>query len=313
LPGPRLASLNDRFIDPPFIKFKHPGHGLLNIHCRLTHDYKEVDLWFQFHHIPVDGVPMQEMLNKLKVDWGTVSGLKFPRINQESEIILELCSTEKEKRAVYQAKRFVDYRPFLEVRKKLNEEHSKEAGFSITTVGMLLWGLSHHKSLCNRKFMVAVEMPAGKGRNQERSPNLLIIRPNFYFDAENPREGFMKFQHIVVERIQATRARRSETHELMESYALAPPFIYRLGQKMFPKSFSEFVGTVGITMIRDSDYFTAPVSDINTDGFLAFGNFSVPTECGGRAGVVTIRGTKSQVHNYLSAVSDVVSNFAKYC
>jgi len=99
----------------------------------------------------------------------------------------------------------------------------------------------------------------------------------------------------------------------MESYALTTPFLYKLIQKLFPRSFSEFVGTIGITMIRDSDHFTTPLSDINPDGFLAFGNFSVPTEDGGRAGVVTARGTKTQVENYLAAVKDVAADFYKYC
>ncbi len=313
LPGPDEASLNSRFIDPPFIKLKHPGHGLLNIHARFTHDFNEADLWFQFHHVPVDGVPMQEILNELKKSWGTSSELKFPSIQESPTIVSELCSTEKEKKAIYQAKQFIDFGPFLDIRKKLNAEHSKETGFSITAVGMLMWGLTHHEFLYGRKFMFTVEMPALTGRNQERSPGLVIIRPSLYFNKANPRKGFLRFQKILDERIEATRQRRSESYELMESYALTTPFLYKLIQKLFPRSFSEFVGTIGITMIRDSDHFTTPLSDINPDGFLAFGNFSVPTEDGGRAGVVTARGTKTQVENYLAAVKDVAADFYKYC
>ena len=36
---------------------KHPGFGLLNIKCRFIGDLSECDMWVQYHHVPVDGLP----------------------------------------------------------------------------------------------------------------------------------------------------------------------------------------------------------------------------------------------------------------
>ena len=70
-----------RLATPKLNKRKHPGTGLMNIVCRFTHDYKESDLWFQHHHVPVDGMPMQEMLEKLKAEWGQVAPISVSRFD----------------------------------------------------------------------------------------------------------------------------------------------------------------------------------------------------------------------------------------
>ncbi|MDD5727704.1 MAG: alpha/beta hydrolase, partial [Victivallales bacterium] len=70
----RLATPNTRYR-------RHPGFGLLNIFCRFTANLAEADLWFQYHHVPVDGMPMQEMLEELKKEWGSCGQIKYPALS----------------------------------------------------------------------------------------------------------------------------------------------------------------------------------------------------------------------------------------
>ncbi|NJL19261.1 MAG: hypothetical protein HC901_02975, partial [Bdellovibrionaceae bacterium] len=58
-----------RFECPDLLRRKHPGLGILNICCRVTADLREADLWVQASHIPIDGVPLQEILDDLKSQW----------------------------------------------------------------------------------------------------------------------------------------------------------------------------------------------------------------------------------------------------
>jgi hypothetical protein len=75
----------ERFQCPDWVQRKHPGLGILNICCRVTADLREADLWFQVSHIPIDGVPMQEILDDLKFQWKTAGPLVFPAIHDAAE------------------------------------------------------------------------------------------------------------------------------------------------------------------------------------------------------------------------------------
>jgi len=69
------------------------------------------------------------------------------------------------------------------------------------------------------------------------------------------------------------------------------------------------LGSVVITMIKDADFFIAPFSDMMLDGFIAFGNYSIPTEDQEVAGLVSAKSTKDKVTQYLAAVTQVVRDF----
>ena len=73
--------LKERLATPNTQGRRHPGFGLLNIFCRFTNNLGEADLWFQYHHVPVDGMPMQEMLDELKKEWGTCGRIKYPALS----------------------------------------------------------------------------------------------------------------------------------------------------------------------------------------------------------------------------------------
>lgn len=303
----------ERFQEPHFIKRKHPGLGLLNILCRLRADFDEADLWIQFHHIPVDGVPMQEVLRRLKEEWGTRGEIKFPSLGNLPRNRPELCSTRSGDRGTYHETAFIDFRAFLAARKELAGRYSGQVAGGLSVVGLLLWGLAHHPNFRGKKFFFPVDVAGNQETEEERVVGAVFIRPGRYFDAKNPACGFIAFQNEFNRRLALAQARRGESHEMLELYALTTPLIYGLTRRLAPKALGEFIGTVGVTMIKDSDLFITPMSETHTDGFLAFGNLLIPTEDGGAAGAVSVRGKKLEIAGHLDAVRAVVSDYLAYC
>ncbi len=301
-----------RFQGPNLIQRKHFGLGLMNIFARLTADHSEADLWFQFHHIPVDGVPMQEVLTRLKKDWGVLGELKVPERLLRREPVPVLCSTDKGERGTYLATRFLDFRSFLKFRKELEKRYSAEAPEGFTAAGLLMWSLAHHPVFHGKKFLFPVDVAASPAKKRDRGIEVVFIRPSKYFDATQLAGGFLDFEKEFSQRIEASRDRSGESYEMLELYALTSPFIYGLTRRVTLKALGEFIGTVGLTIIKDAEVFITPLSEIHTDGFLSFGNFSLKTEDGGSAGCVSARGSALKVSGYLEAVSAVVSGMGRY-
>ena len=299
-----------RFEDPQFIKKKHPGQGLLNILCRFNADFDQADLWIQINHVPVDGVPMQEVLSRLKEEWGTAGELKYPGLSKQRSITPVLCTTKKGKKGMYSSYRFVDFRPLIAARRKLNASFAERIGGSITLVSMFLWGLAHEAIFHNKKFVFTVDLE--KTDAAERTPGVVFIRPEKFIDRKTPIAGFLNYQIELNARLVSTRARSSESYELMELYALTSPIVYWLTRKCMPHAMAEFVGTIGVTMIKDADIFLSPLSDINTDGFLALGSLRRPTVDGEEAGYVSARAPRDKVNRYLDAVEVLAEDFGRY-
>ena len=300
---------SERFMVPDFIKHKHAGHGLLNILCRFSGERDEADFWFQFQHVPVDGVPMQEFLQGLKRRWGIRRRLVYPRSKPPREPVLQRCSTtRKERHALYQTSMFVDFRPLLDLRRGINAKCADEMGGAATVVSFVMWGLTMHPALKDRKFIFPVELAASEAMGMEREPSAIFIRPTEFVDPKNPIRGFFNFQYEFNRRMNATRARKSESYELIEIYAIVFPWLYTLTRKLMPRAVAEFTGTVGLTMIKDADMFITPLSDIQSDGFFAIGNLLVDTEDGGKAGCVSIRASKEKIPGYIEAFRNLHGN-----
>ncbi len=304
---------SERFMVPDFIKRKHAGHGLLNIFCRFNKDRAEVDFWFQFQHVPVDGVPMQEFLQSLKRRWGIRRHLVYPPLKPPREPVVQRCSTtHKERYALYQTSMFLDFRPLLELRRGINAKYADEMGGAATVVSFVMWGLTMCPALKDRKFIFPVELAACEATGMERAPSAIFIRPSAFVDLENPMRGFFNFQYEFNRRMNATRARKSESYELIEIYAIVFPWLYTLTRKFMPRAVAEFTGTVGLTMIKDADMFITPLSDIQSDGFFAIGNLLVDTEDGGKAGCVSIRAAKEKIPGYIDAFRCLHGNLREF-
>jgi len=303
----------ERFTSPEFIKHKHAGFGLLNISCRFNHTLDEADFWFQFQHVPVDGVPMQEFLFDLKRTWGIRRHLIYPPLKSNQIMEPQRCSTFlKNGTALYQTVTFIDFRPILKLRKKINTEFSSAMGGPATVVSVIMWGLIQHKALRDRKFLFPVELAECPITKQERAPCAMFIKPSEFLDTANPIKGFFEFQYEFNRMMNATRARKSASYEMIELYALTFPWLYTLTRKIMPKALGEFIGTVGLTMIKDADMFISPLSDVQSDGFFAIGNLLVDTADKQKAGCVSIRAPKEKIPQYVDAFNQLHTNLNNF-
>ncbi len=299
-----------RFQPPCFIKAKHPGFGLLNIVCRFTHELNEADLWIQYSHIPVDGVPMQEILDSLKRQWGKHGELKFPTPDYKGKAIPELCSTEDNKKGVYHISQFIDFQYFLKSRRELNKRYSSLLKGNVTVAALFIWRLSHYSAFEGIKFAIPIDLQANAHR--ERTLGFVFIRPSIYFDKYKPDKGFLKFQEEFSRQLRATARRRSESYNLLESYALVSPFMYAATLKLMRPALGEFVGTLGVTIIKRADLFISPFSDVHVDGFIAISNLMMPAEDGSRVCNVSIKGPKRKITECLNAIKEVAGSSEVY-
>ncbi|MCK5844250.1 MAG: hypothetical protein KAG97_06045, partial [Victivallales bacterium] len=134
----------------------------------------------------------------------------------------------------------------------------------------------------------------------------IFIRPSIYeHKGKNQLQAFLDFEYNFNLKMNATRARRSASYEMIELYALTFPLIYTFTRKIMPRALANYVGSVGITMIKDADLFITPLSDLQSDGFFAIGNLMIPTLDGQKAGCVSIRATKEKIERYTEAVKNI--------
>lgn len=298
-----------RFQVPTFIRCKHPGFGLMNIVCRFDAELKEVDLWFQFNHIPIDGVPAQEVLNDLKKAWNQNKTITFPGNEYDKGMTPVLCSTREGKKGVYHVNRFVDFKPFLTLRRELNRRCAGQLKGAITTAALLIWKMAQYREFEDIKFTVPVDLRATVDR--ERTLGFVFIRPAVYLDRNKPDRGFFDFQHEFNRQLRGVRKRQSEGYDYLECLALAPPWMYSATAKLMGPALRDFGGTVGITIIKKADFFIAPYSDVHRDGFIAFSSYSLPSEKGGRVGLVSIKGPKEKIQRYLEIIDEIINYSVK--
>ena len=297
--------LKERLATPNTQSRRHPGFGLLNIFCRFTNNLGEADLWFQYHHVPVDGMPMQEMLDELKKEWGTCGRIKYPALSSPAAEMELYDFGDK----ICRARIYTCFDEFMVLRKKINEKYYSQMGGPATVASMLIWGLSQHDGLRNRKFLFPVDTSLLVDYPQDRSISLVIIRPGKFFNPDKPGKGFIEYQYEFNRHLFATRLGKSETYELLELYALSHPLFYYFAGKLMPQAMGEIIGTAGVTILRDSEMFISPMTDVHFNGFIAIGNMKMPTEDGKNACAVSFCGNKERVLQY----ADAIQNINKYC
>lgn len=306
-PEERQLALN-RFKCPDFLRRKHPGLGTMNIYCRLTADLSEADLWFQISHVAMDGVPTQDMLNALKAEWKTCGDLVFPSgADRLAEVAPVQCTTENGENALYYADQLIDFRPLLKAREALNILYAGQLQAPITVISMLGWGLAQQPVFSGRKFLFPVDLPST--RPGERTLGFVSIRPARYIHNPRDQDAFLAYQQVFHRKLLRARARISGIYKLFELSAILPPIVYWFVQKFMKRLYAIATGSVVITMIKDADFFVTPFSDMMLDGFIAFGNYSIPTEDQKVVGLVSAKSTHAKVVQYLKAVELVVADF----
>lgn len=296
-----------RLRTPNLKKYRHPGWGLLNIFCRFTPDFNEADLWVQFHHVPVDGAPMQELLDKLRNEWGSRGQILFPAPGSpDARPEIFHCGDR-----LFRAKFYLDFSKMLSLRKFLNSKYKEQMGGTLTLAGMILWGLSKHPYFAKRKMLFPVDA-SDAASSRERELSLVFIRPAKFASPEDPLAGFLKFQAAFNRMVEASRRGEGESTEFLNLCSVAHPVFYHLTDMFLPNTLREIVGTVGVSIIRDAEMFISPLSDFQTAGFMAIGSMNMPTEDGGHAGAVTVCASRVQVRYYITAMTEMADEYYRY-
>ncbi len=301
--------LRRRLATPNLKNRRHPGFGLLNVVCRFTSNLQEADLWLQHNHVSADGMPMQELLEDLKREWGVCGQLLYPATSDKAAKPEIFYFGNR----IFRARVYINFERFIKTRKFFNQRFYHEMGGPATVAGMIIWGLAQHKFFRRRKFVFPIDAAPPLDHSRERSISLVIIRPSRYFDASDPLRGFLRYQREFNHRLFATQVGKSETYELLELYAMIHPAFYHIGKRFMAKAFGEMLGTAGITILKDAEMFVSPLTDLSINGFVALGNMTMPTEDGSTAGAVSICGTREQVKEYIKALYSLVEDYPKYC
>jgi len=308
LPADPSMLTQKRFSTPNMKKSRHPGFGLLNIVCRFTADYKESDLWFQYHHVPVDGMPMQEMLRNLKEEWGEVGAVKYPALSSPAAQPEIFYFGNK----LFRARVYINFDKVLSIRKYLNTKYYVEMGGFASISSLIIWGLAQQQFFRERKFLIPIDTELDSDFPQDRNIGLLFIRPGKYFIKKDHMKGFFNFQREYNRRLFTTKQGKSESYELIELYAMVHPLICRGARYVIPKAMGEILGTAGLTILKDAEMFISPLTDLQFNGFAALGNLRMPTEDGKTAGAVSICSTKNEVREYIKAIYHLADNYPDY-
>lgn len=303
---PELLSVS-RVKTPKFNRRRHIGGGLLNILCRFTPDFREADLWMQFHHAPVDGTPMQDALDTLSKEWGKCGEIIFPALDSP-HAKPEFCYFGNN---IFRVRSFIDFTNLFRVRKEINEKYYVDMGGPASITSLITWGLSHFDSFKDIKFVFPIDTSDLTDLDSESSLSLVFLRPSL-FHTGNSLEDFLRFQREFNQRLFATRLGKSESHEFLELMAMTHPFVYSFAIKMMPKALGEIVGTLCFSIIRNAEIFIAPISDLQKHGFIAIGSCMMKTEKGESVGSVSFCGDKQKVHGFLKSINEVINDFYKF-
>jgi pimeloyl-ACP methyl ester carboxylesterase len=297
----------ERLKTPDFRIIKHPGAGLLNIVCRFSPDLGESDLWFQYHHVPVDGMPMQEMLEKLKLQWGAAGPVIFPPLNSkdaEPEVVFAGDNT-------YRGRIFCDFSEIMAFRKKLNEKYYAKMIGPAPLPALIVWGLATRKEFEGYKFSIPVDTGGMKAQTKERNISLIFIKPDIYFNKDRNLNGLIDFIRDFNHQIYLTRMGKSESYEFIEIAGMLSPMLTRIVHKVFPQPFNSVIGNAGLTVIKNAEMFITPLTELQKSGFIAMGNGKIPTADGKSCGCVSICGEKELVNSYIEAFEDITTNYQK--
>ena len=296
----------ERLATPDFRIIKHPGAGLLNIVCRFSTDLSEIDMWFQYHHVPVDGMPMQKMLDKLKSQWGSTGKLIFPAIGSKDAQPEIIDAGEN----IYRGRIFYDYSPIMKFRKFLNNNYYAKMIGPAPLPALIIWGLAQKENFKGYKFTIPVDTAIlNRPSNTTRNISLIFIKPDIFFDKTQELNGLINYIKEFNNQIYLTRMGQSESYEFIEIAGMLSPMLTRIIHKLFPKPFASVIGNAGLTVIKNAEMFVTPLTELQKNGFIAVGNGKIPTIDEKFCGCISICGKKQLVHSYINALNKMSADF----
>ena len=216
---PRCASVH-----PPL---QHDARSASDI-CRgspaATTSVSSVDLWVSSHHVGLDGVPLQDLLDRLERAWGVAESVVFPSATPGQAFVEPHPCHAPGERPVDQLTTFVDLSPLLVLRQDLNKRYAGHVGGGVTLGTLIAWLLSQEPEFGGVRIASTVDVAASSG--YERDVDVVSIRPADYATDERPWGGFIEFAREFNRQIAGARTRTSPVRAGMQTAGLIPAWAH---------------------------------------------------------------------------------------
>ncbi len=300
-----LSTPAERFFPPSFATRRTLGFGYMSWVARTNANVDAVDFWVNVHHVGLDGVPVQDLLQRLEQAWGTAETVSFPPAAQGRAFVEAHACHAPGEREVDQLLTFVDLSPVFTLRRVLNTRHAGEIGGEITIGTLLAWLLAREPEFKGVRIASTVDVAASGG--YERDVDVVSLRPSDYERGEDPWGGFTDFAREFNRLIAAARARTSPVRAGMQTAGLLPAWAHATAVRANPASLDDTFGTLCVTIVRDARIFIAPMTDLGLGhGFFAIGSASLRASDGTRVAAISIKGDAGRIADHPAILQRVV-------
>lgn len=269
---------------------------LLNIVCRT--DGPTTDLWMRINHVGADGVPMQELLNRLEAAWGQPGSTVFPGPDEFAPF--EAPRPIPGRPELAQAQAFLDFSPLLAWRSRENARLPRP----MTVAAALQWCLARRPGFARSHMGSTVEV--APRAHLQRGVGVVVVRPADY---PSTPQGLAQYAMDFGRNVELTRTRASASCKTLDALAFAPAGVARaLLHRAVERGGSAF-GDLGLTILKDARVFVAPIGDVaHTAGFVSVGSMSLPTAKGSPVGCLWIKGPRERIAASLSDIRAAIQS-----
>jgi hypothetical protein len=302
LPGPA-----QRFCPPAFATRRTLGFGYLSWIARTNGDF--LDLWVSAQHVGLDGVPLQDLLDRLERAWGASEPVAFPPAAAGQAFVGPHPCHAPGERQVDQLITFVDLSPVFALRDDLNARHARAIGGQVTFGTLVAWLLSQEPEFAGVRIASTVDVPASSG--YERDVDVVSLRPADYATGEGPWDGFIDFAREFNRLIAAARARTSPVRVGMQTAGLLPAWAHATVVRSNPAALDDTFGSLCVTIVREARVFVAPMTDLGLGhGFFGIGSANLRSATGTRVTSVSVKGEAGRIAQYPAILQRVIERSA---
>jgi hypothetical protein len=294
----------ERFRPPAFAARRTLGFGHLSWVAR-TSPSDTVDLWVSAHHVGLDGVPLQDLLDRLERAWGAGEIVAFPPAAPGRAFIDPHPCHVPGEREVDQLITFVDLSPVFALRENLNARHAGAIGGPVTFGALIAWLLSLEPEFAGVRIASTVDVPASSG--YERDVDVVSLRAADFATGDGPWGGFIEYTREFNRLIAAARARTSPVRVGMQTAGLIPAWAHAAVVRANPAALDDTFGTLCVTIVREARVFIAPMTDLGlTHGFFAIGSARLPSAGGTPVTSVCVKGQAGRIAHYPAILQRVI-------
>jgi hypothetical protein len=302
-----LSDPVQRFCPPPFAARRTLGFGYLSCIARSNSALGLVDLWVSAHHVGLDGVPLQDLLERLEREWGVGESVTFPTAEPGRAFVGPHACHAPGEREVDQLVTFVDFSPVLALRQDLNRRFSGEVPGGVTFGTLIAWLLSQEPEFDGVRIASTVDVSASTG--YERDVDVVSLRPADFARREAaPWGGLVEFAREFNRLIALARLRTGPVRAGMQTAGLIPAWAHAAVVRSNPAALDDAFGTLCVTIVRDARVFMAPMTDMGLgQGFFAIGSANLPSASGGQVCAVSVKGDAGRIGHYPAILHRIVA------